>query len=604
MINITQNEDVYEIRFRYDSRIVQFVRGVPGRKWNPELKFWSIPKNNLGFFLNQLKGTSYEDFYQIQSDEEIDVNQKIEPVQKIPDVDISKVKYYIKKDAKPFQHQLDTLKFHIDREENKNNHSGFLLTDEPGLGKTNSITNVCLYNKQHYNSKHCLIICCINSSKYNWVEDITEHTEGKFIPYVLGSRKKKSGIVDMDNGSKEKIEDLTNLTMYGEKKGKKLPYFIVTNIETLRYKQGKKYIITDRIIELIKEKYIDTIVIDEIHKNMSAQSAQGKQILQIKRATGNMVRWYPLTGTPIVSKPTDVFLPLKLVDGHSFNSFWTWRNEFCIMGGYGDKEIIGYKNIKYLKEMLEGNMLRRLRKDVLDLPEKMHITGYVLNTPYQTKLYDRVKTDLSNNREKIMRSMNPLAELMKLRQVNGSPELVDSKLKIDEDYLNKNAKLQKLLEYLEEIHERGEKVVIYSNWVEPLRMIYRFISKKYKVCCFTGTMTAKDRQKNKELFMNDKSYTVLIGTIGALGTSHTLTAARNVIFYDEPWTAAEKTQNEDRIYRIGTKESVNIYTILTKYTVDDRVHQIVYNKEAMSNYIVDGVVDFKKNPELMNWILS
>ena len=151
------------------------------------------------------------------------------------------------------------------------------------------------------------------------------------------------------------------------KKGKKLPYFIIMNVEGIRHKSGRSYPIADAIIDLINKREISMIAIDEVHKNTSPSSMQGKQLLRIKKATGRKCMWIPLTGTPITSKPTDVFLPLKLVDGHNFSSFYTWCQKFCVYGGFGGHEIVAYKNIPYLKELLEKNMIRRLKSEVLDL---------------------------------------------------------------------------------------------------------------------------------------------------------------------------------------------------------------------------------------------
>ena len=85
---------------------------------------------------------------------------------------------------------------------------------------------------------------------------------------------------------------------------------------------------------------------------------------------------------------------------------------------------------------------------------------------------------------------------------------------------------------------------------------------------------------------------------------HTLTVANNVIFYDEPWNATDKEQAEDRVHRIGTSQSVNIYTIITKGTVDERVHDIIFTKSGVSKYIVDGSLDIHSNPELFDLLLS
>ena len=95
----------------------------------------------------------------------------------------------------------------------------------------------------------------------------------------------------------------------------------------------------------------------------------------------------------------------------------------------------------------------------------------------------------------------------------------------------------------------------------------------------------------------------MLGRVGALGTSHTLTVARNVIFYDLPWNPSDKQQEEDRCHRPGTTNSVSIYSLITKDTVDEKVHEILYTKEGTANYIVDNNLDLHNHPELFDMLL-
>lgn len=344
---------------------------------------------------------------------------------------------------------------------------------------------------------------------------------------------------------------------------------------------------------------------DILVHNCSPSSIQGKQILNLKKKAENQIEWIPMTGTPIVNKPTDVFLPLRLVDGHHDNSYWSWCQQYCVYGGYGGYEIIGYKNIPHLKDLLLPNMLRRLKKDILDLPEKMIITEYVDNTPYQEKLYDKVLTEILSERDEILTSSNPLTKLMRLRQVNGSPELVDYNLQVDKNYLSKNAKIARVMELVNDIIENDEKVVIFSNWVESLRTLFFMLRDKYqKVCIYTGTMNPDAREKHKQAFIHNPNYHIILGTIGALGTSHTLTSARNMIFLDTPWNEATFEQATDRIHRPGqTAESVNIYKMITRNTVDERVNSIMEKKGSTADFIVDGELNLRGNPQLLDFLL-
>lgn len=602
MINVVQNDSLYEISFQYDPEIINLVKSVPSRRWLPDRKLWTIPKEKLGFFINQVKGTIFESQVKIYSNEDLNQNATLDSTYNIPDIDLGDIEFRVKEGATPYSHQIDFLKYAIDREQHGNMH-GFLLADEQGLSKSAETINLALYNKEKYGFKHCLIICCVNTAKFTWKYEIDAHTRGEYEGYILGTRLKRDKETEKyESSSKQKYEDLNSMKKYS--KDEDIPYFIVVNIEALRYKVGKNYPITDRIIELINSGNINMVAMDEIHKNTSPQSMQGKQILKIKRQTQDKAEWIPMTGTPITNRPTDVFLPLKVIDGHDINSYWNWCQEFCVYGGYGGYEIVGYKNIPKLKAMLQGNMIRRVKSEVLDLPPKIQYTEYVENTNYQNKLYQDIVKDIESNKEDILESLNPMTQLLRLRQVNGSPEIVDDELVVDKNYIKYNAKLIRLLELLEEIHERNEKVLVFSNWVEPLRTLYKFVSKKYNVCAYTGTMKSEDREKDKQKFMEDPKYTVMLGTVGAMGTTVTLTAARNIIFYDEPWTPADKEQAEDRIYRIGTKDSVNIYTLITVNTVDEHVHDILYTKKGVSKYIIDNKLDLHKNPKLFNMLLG
>ena len=606
-IQINQNGNYYEIKFKYDPTLVAMIKQIPGKEWNPSEKLWRIHKDKLGMLLNMLKGSKYADAYELQSNEQIGENAEIEPTTTIPNVDLTGIKLFVEDGSKLYPHQLDFMKYAIDRQR-KGYRSGFLCADDPGMGKTIESINYAMYNKLYNGYKHCLVICNVNTSKYNWQDDIRKHTNGKMNGYILGSRKRKhpkpGQAVYIVGSSQNKLDDLLCGHMYGDNTEPELPYFIILNVEAIRMKVGKRYPIADKIIDMINDGELNMIIIDEVHKNMSPTSLQGKQILRIKDKTHSRCTWVSLTGTPIVNKPTDVFLPMRLIDAHNFTSYYKWCQYFCVYGGYGGHEVIAYRNIPRLKFMLQQNMIRRRKEDVLNLPDKIHMDVYVENTKYQSRLAEEVTMDLIAHAEEIANDLNPMVRFLRLRQVNGSPELVDHDLRIDNTYLKYNAKLVKLLKLLEEIHERGEKTVIFSNWVEPLRTLFKFLSSKYKVCCFTGTMSESERQKHKRVFMNNPEYTVMIGTIGALGTTHTLTAANNIIFYDEPWTYADKLQAEDRCHRISAKKSVNVYTLISKDTIDERVHDIVYSKKDTSDYLVDNKLDFKNNPNLVATLLG
>ena len=116
MISVVENFDVYEIRFRYDPTLVDMVKQVPGKMWNPSDKYWTIPRDNLGFFINQIKGTRYEPDVVIKSSEHINENATLDSTTVIPDIDVSKIPFYVEHGSKPYGHQIDFMKFAVNRE--------------------------------------------------------------------------------------------------------------------------------------------------------------------------------------------------------------------------------------------------------------------------------------------------------------------------------------------------------------------------------------------------------------------------------------------------------------------------------------------------------
>ena len=603
MIIAVQEKEVYILHFTFDAEINKLIKGVPGWRYVPDQKYWTIPVDRLGFLITQLEGTPYEGQIKVYSAEQINENATLGVTKDIPDVDLSGIPLYIREGDHFFKHQLDFMKYAIDRQ-HKGFRSGFILADQPGMGKSLEVMNLALYNRAYNGVKHCLIIACINSAKYNWVYDIQKHTNGAETPYLIGSRLKRNGTIRSDGTSAEKLEDLFKGRMFGKDDGDPLPYFIILNIEAFHVKMNRKYAIRERLTTLINGGYIGMVILDECHKGISATSTQGKQLLELKKRVGLPVEWIPMTGTPIVNKPTDLYVPLKLVGAHTCKDYYTWCNYFCVYSGFGNHKIVAYQNIPRLKQMLQMNMIRRLKKEVSDFPPKIRTIEYVENTPYQAKMYAQLLNDLKDQRMELRASMNPLVRFIKLRQVVGSPELVDPSIPIDKQYLSKNAKLIRLLDFVSTIVENGEKVIIFSNWVEPLRTIYRFLASKYKVCSYTGTMKPADKEQNKLTFLNDPEYPILLGTIDSLGASHSLGVATNIIFYDLPWNPATLEQAEDRGNRLDSAGTLNVYILLGKDTVDERVYKIIEKKDGMAKYLVDDELDFQNNPGLVDFLLG
>lgn len=467
-------------------------------------------------------------------------------------------------------------------------------------GKSKQMIDLACIKKQMYGYKHCLIIACVNGLKYNWKEEIGVHSDES--GYILGTRMNKKGKTYIGS-NKERLEDLKNIDNIKD-------YFIITNIETLRYtdtqqqecktknKNGTKrykkvttFPIVEELQKLMLNKKISMIVADEVHRCKDSTSLQGRALLSLKAESV-----IALTGTPLMNNAVDLYTPLKFI-GAEDHSLFAFKNHYCVMGGFGGHQVVGYKNLPELQAVLDKCMLRRLKKDVLDLPEKIYFNDFVDMTTSQTKIYNSILEDLRQNIDKVKLSPNPLTMLIRLRQATGEPSMLSSEAK-------GNPKFDRMLELVEDIVAEGKKCIVFSNWTAVLNPAYELLVQKgYQPALYTGN-NKDTREDDKLRFKTDKNCKVICGTIGAMGTGLTLTEATTVIFLDEPWSRAIKDQAEDRAHRIGTKENLNIITIMCKDTIDEKIHNIVYRKGKMSDIIVDKEEDLFKNPNVINYLLS
>ena len=541
------------ITFDYDQRIVDTVKALPQRFYNADKKEWEAPLLALKTVVDNLPMFDFD-----ITGPYINLTEE-KPVAEIP------VNFDFK--TKPFKHQIEGFEYGL-----ANNR--WLLGDEQGLGKTKQVIDIAVAKKLQKGYKHCLIICGVNGLKWNWLNEIATHSNEE--GYILGQRFKSMHRVI--GSMSDRLEDLRNIKHIGS-------YFLITNVETMRNED-----IVKEIQKLCKDGTIGIVAIDEIHKCKNPASQQGKGILKIQPECR-----IAMTGTPLMNTPFDLYIVLRWLgyEGHSFSAF---KNHYAMYGGFGGYEVVGYRYLDELQKQLDKIMLRRLKKDVLDLPEKTHIDEYVEMTPKQAQIYREVTADIKMNIDQIKMQNNPLAELIRMRQATGYTGILSSTIK-------ESAKMDRMEELVEEAVENGKKVVIFSNWTQMTLPIYNRLAVKYRGTYITGEVDSDQRQAHVKQFQEDDNCKFIVGTIGAMGTGLTLTAGTVEIFMDEPWNRANKEQAEDRCHRVGTKENVTIYTLICKGTIDERINELVEQKGAMADALVDGKLNIDKS-QLLDYLIG
>ena len=538
------------VSFSFDYKIVDAIKELPTRFWNADTKEWEVPFSKLGTLTESLPAYEFniEGPYIRMTKDDVEVPAEFEFK------------------TKPFEHQIEGMKYGLQ-------NTRWLLGDEQGLGKTKQVIDIAVAKKIMNGYKHCLIICGVNGLKWNWVNEVKTHSNES--ARILGQRKRANRIVI--DGNSAKLDDLRHLDEIDD-------YFIITNVESLRDAN-----ITSELHKLCEKNVINMIAADEVHKMKNPSSQQGKAFLKLKADT-----MIAMTGTPLMNTPLDLYIIMKWL-GFEKHSFYQFKAHYCTMGGFGGYQVIGYRNLEELQEQLNDIMLRRLKSDVLDLPDKLHVDEFVEMTPKQKQIYDEVTASIKMNIDQIKMENNPLAELIRMRQATGYTGILSSTIK-------ESAKLDRMEELVDDAIQNGKKVVIFSNWTQMTDAVCARLI-KYSPAVITGQTNDTERQVMVETFQKNKSCNVIVGTIGAMGTGLTLTAGTVEIFMDEPWNRANKEQAEDRCHRVGTKENVTIYTLMCKNTIDERIHDIIEKKGAMADAIVDGKIMMDKK-ELLNYLLS
>lgn len=524
------------ISFNYSPLIVEELKLLDTTDYNPETKEWEVPILSLSELLDRLN--------KIDS---ITLNW-LPDIPKINLEDIQLLDYEIK----PFPHQEEAIKFGLQQD-------NWLLLDAPGLGKSKSLIHLAEELRLRKNIQHCLIICGVNTLKTNWKKEIEKYS--KLPCKILGQRMTRTGKLVID-GLPQRIAQLKEPIE---------EFFLITNIETLR---------NDTIIELLRKGKVnkfDMIVVDEIHTTKNPTSAQGKNLLKLNKAPYKI----GATGTLLLNNPLDTYVPLKWI-GAERGTYSKFKYYYCMYGGPFNNILQGFKNLDHLKYQLNQYSLRRT-KDILGLPPKNIINEYVDMGTAQENFYEEIKEGIVAQVDKVkMSTANLLALTARLRQATALPSILTT------NDIN-SAKIDRTIDLTQQLISNGEKVVIFSTFKEPVNKLLTLL-KEYNPVIGTGDYSDFEIEEAKEKFQNDPNTKVFLGTWQKCGTGITLTAASYMIFIDTPWTYAVYEQAQDRIHRIGTNKPVFIYNLITKGTIDERVLEIVSDKQALSEYIIDDQI--------------
>ena len=547
--NIFPGGEALNISFKYSPEIVEAIKSVGDAVFDSKSKTWGVPIIHLAKTIDTM--SKFDDI-------KLTLLKEKEEEKTFVRYPLSDYK------TKPYQYQIDGIEYGL-------NNDCWLLLDAPGLGKTLQIIYLAQELKRRDNIQHCFIICGVNTLKANWKKEIQKHSG--LSCKILGEKITKKGnitigsIQDRVNDLKKPIDE----------------FFVITNIETIR---------NDDILKELKKSKVnkfDMVVVDEFHVCKSSQSQQGKNILKFNTAKYRI----GLTGTLLLNDPLDAFVPLKWIGAETCN-LTSFRNFYYRFGGPFNYDVVGYKNIDFLKDIISRHSLRRT-KDLLELPEKTVIHESVEMNDKQSHFYDLIKNGVKEAVDKVeLNTASVLSLVSRLRQATSCPFMLTT-----EDI--PSSKIDRAVDLAKQMVSGGEKVVIFSIFKEPLSVLKDELKDLNPLLC-TGDIKDSVISDNIDRFQNSDENKVMLCTLQKMGTGVTLTAANNAIFLDSGWTSAINKQCEDRIHRIGSGKHVFIYYLETANTIDEHVANIVFDKKAMSDYVVDNIVNEDSISSLRKYI--
>jgi SNF2 family DNA or RNA helicase len=534
------------VSFDYNEYIVDSLKTIPTSYYHKKEKVWELPVCYLGRILDSLTFLDEIQLRLLDTPESgefhFNKNFNLEPL-----TEIEKVSFKMK----PFEHQLEAINFGLDKEK-------WLLLDSMGLGKTNSIIWLAETLKRRGIIDHCFIICGVNSLKQNWKKEIQKFSTESAV--VLGEYTTRTGKIryrSMDKRAlqlKDPIEE----------------FFVITNLESLR---------DDRIIEAFNKSAnkFGMIAFDEAHKAATKTSQQGTNLLKLEAPFK-----IAATGTLITNNPLSAYVPLSWT-GNDESTLTTYKSQYCNFGGFKNNQVIGFKNLEVLQEVISNCSLRRTLDEVRsDMPPKT-ITLEVLEPEEdQRKFYDAIKEGVKEEADKIeLKTSSLLALTTRLRQATACPSLLTTQ-KVS------NCKIDRCVELIEELCSQGEKVVVLSVFKETLNELATKLD-QFRYTINTGDVPDPVVASNVDRFQNDPNEQVFAGTWGKVGTGWTLNAASYLICLDTPYTAAMFDQGTDRIWRVNNTRPAFITVLMCSDSIDERVQQIIETKKELGEYLVDGV---------------
>ena len=400
----------------------------------------------------------------------------------------------------------------------------FILADDMGLGKTTSTIIAALET----GAKKILIVCPA-SLKINWQREIANYSDR---PVFIAEGKKFSTESD----------------------------FVIVNYDILKNFHDTK----TKEESLLEQSKFDLVILDEAHMISNVQAQRTKIINSFAK---KISRVWLLTGTPMTSRPMNYYNLLNLIESPVAQNWKAYAIRYC--QGYqfsaGKRKVwnvSGASNLEELRDRTSKQILRRLKEEVLDLPDKIITPVYLsLKSKEYESLMGEYYDWYDKNPDESSSLTVQFSKLMKVRKVIA------------------NEKVKQTIDFAENVLEQGKKIIIFTNFTDTLQTIYQHFGKQ--AVYLDGSCSNSMRQQAVDSFQTDDKIKVFVGNLKAAGVGLTLTSAEVVIMNDLSFVPAEHSQAEDRAYRYGQKSNVLVYYPIFDNTIEAAIYDILNKKKQI-----------------------
>lgn len=517
------------------------IKEIAGRRYDAEEKAWYIPLTEQNAALVKMLGAEIEGELREVFKADKPTTTTVKPIQRMP----------IR--AAPYSHQIAAFNFALGLFDD--GRSGVAILADMGTGKT--VITIAAAGALYAGGRISkMLVVCPKSIVGVWEAEFAKFADYEYKVAVL------------EGDSIKKADTLRHMGGDGLQ-------VAVVNYESAWRLEA----------EIAKWKP-DFIVCDESSKIKNPQAKQARALHNLGKAAKFKAI---LTGTPITNSPLDFFSQYKFVDADVFGaSFYSFRARYAIIGGYGNHQIVGYKNMAELVRKAHSIAFRIRIEDAVELPDKIDEVRAVELERNAKAIYKSIDEDsYAELMQGEVTTRNVLTRLLRLSQCTGGFIRDDVDSIIQEV---SRAKLDALDDILDECESAGKKAVVFARFVPEINAIERLLKKRgtaYSV--IHGGIT--DRAEQVARFQTDPEVKVFVGQLQTTGMGLTLTAANVAIFYSLDFSFANYEQSRARIHRIGQTQKCLYIHLVAKGTVDEKVMEALRHKGDVARLMVD---DYKK----------